>query len=78
MLGTGQRVIIKKLRPAADPSIKRAFLRELRIVTKAIHHRVLRALFHRDDPIETYYIINARSLRGSQRFPHSNSKLPIC
>lgn len=54
---TGETVMIKALREGHDASAKRTFLRELRIVTRAIHRRVLRAIFGRADTKRPYYVM---------------------
>jgi serine/threonine protein kinase len=54
---TGDTVMVKMLRQTKDPSAKRLFLRELRILTKAIHHRVLRAILGRPDAERPYYVM---------------------
>lgn len=57
LISTGQTVVIKQLRTVEDPSARRLFLRELKVVTKRFHSRVLQALSFRNGPKEMYYVM---------------------
>lgn len=57
IIGTEQTVVIKQLRTVGDPSARRLFLRELKVVTKRFHSRVLQALSFRDAPDEMFYVM---------------------
>lgn len=54
---SGEPVMIKMLREGHDTCAKRTFLREVRILTKAIHRRVLRAIFSNSDTKRPYYVM---------------------
>jgi serine/threonine protein kinase len=57
VVGSEQTVVIKIFRAVNDSSMRKIFLRELKVVTKRFHSHVLQALCFHVTPEQAYYVM---------------------